>query len=204
MVRLGDEEQQAGAERGRRGDREGDRRRRCAWHAGNRRRSSSSGRYTEGERRPAGYLLAKRRAADAAEPDCRSRSRSEELQSGDRFRRRAKTPRRAKGGRTTRESRLGDVCIVDAASDHSSRRYPLPRRRAESILAAQTPPISFPLRKPFTISSPQASPRVVSANLSRVAGSETSRLGCKAWTPKGRDGGDIRWRRPLGTRSTEE
>jgi hypothetical protein len=62
------------------------------------------------------------RVADAAEPDRRSRSRSEELQSGDRFRRRAKTPRRAKGGRTTHESRLGDVCIVDAASDHSSRR----------------------------------------------------------------------------------
>jgi hypothetical protein len=46
-----------------------------AAHMG-RRILTPKGRYIEGERRPAGYLLAKRRAADAAEPDRRARSRS--------------------------------------------------------------------------------------------------------------------------------
>jgi hypothetical protein len=59
-------------------------------------------------------------------------------------------------------------------------------------------PICALLRKPLTRSSPHVSPRVVSADLSRVAASETSRLGGKARTPEGRDDGDVRRRCALG------
>jgi hypothetical protein len=99
-----------------------------------------------------------------------------------------------------RESHLGDVCIVDAASDppkttrgiwrSSLVRWVWKDTQAHAYLPRALNSQFLPSSQAFTISSPRAFPR--------VAASETNNLDGTARTLEGRDGGEVWQRRLLG------